>query len=892
MDAVARLNRTLAGRYALEREIGRGGMATVHLARDLKHDRLVAIKVLHPELAAALGPERFLAEIRTTANLQHPHILPLHDSGDADGALFYVMPFVVGETLRARLEREQQLPIEDALRITTQTLSALDYAHRHDVIHRDIKPENILLHDGAALVADFGIALAVTAAGGQRMTQTGLSLGTPQYMSPEQAMGEKKVDGRADIYAVGCVLYEMLTGEPPFTGPTVQAIVAKVMTEHAARVSTVRDKVPPHVEMAIEKALAKIPADRFASAAQFAEALGRESGLPHVTDARAGSRALPARHRRALAGLSVAAVLLGAAAAAGWWKATHPPSGEPVRFTLTMEKNEILTDPPGLSLAVSPDGRAVAYLASSGAGRLIYVRKLGEPRGHPIPGTEGALDVRFSPDGKSLAYNAGSFAGIEQRPRSGIFKVPVDGGPVVFLQAATEWSGMSWGNAEPIVYGNEGKLWKVSARGSSPELIVAPDTSAGEGSAGDPLILPDGETVAFRITTRAGQRIGLGSLSGGKHTIVDLEGYNTIAYVNGWLVFGRLDGTIAAAKVNLRKGRVTSDVVQVMDGVRARPGGGLAAAMSRAGGGTAAFLRGSGGGSLIVVDERGTTVFSAPERRHYFYPTWSPDGRRLAISVASYETGRFTNDLWVLDTESRILSRLLSGDGDQPVWTPDGKRIVYAKAWAPAVLGIYWIAVDGSAPEELLVKGRFRDLSFARDGRLFAARMDSTATGQRPPVALWSIDPVGDRMPRPVISGSAKLISAMASPDGRWVVYQSDETGRYEVYVRPLSAAGGRVQISSGGGVEPRWSRDGRRVFYRNGVGAFLAVTVADAGGSVSIARRDSLFLDRYASYDATHPNYDVHPDGRRFVVIDDATDQARVEVVVNWLTELRAKLK
>jgi serine/threonine protein kinase len=273
-DFVAQLNAAVAGRHGIEKEIGQGGMATVYLARDLRHHRQVALKVLHPDPAAALGAERFLAEIKTTANLQHPHILPLHDSGEADGHLFYVMPFVAGETLRQRLDRETQLPLDDALRIPREVLAALDYAHRHGVVHRDIKPENILLHDGSALVADFGIALAVTAAGGQRMTQTGLSLGTPQYMAPEQAMGERIIDGRADIYAAGAVLYEMLTGEPPFTGPSVQAIVAKVMTERPLAPSRVRVTVPPHVEVSVMWSLSKLPADRFATAAQFSDALG------------------------------------------------------------------------------------------------------------------------------------------------------------------------------------------------------------------------------------------------------------------------------------------------------------------------------------------------------------------------------------------------------------------------------------------------------------------------------------------------------------------------------------------------------------------------------------------------------------------------------------------
>src|SRR3954471_5760813 len=280
----SRLSTALSDRYTLEREIGVGGMATVYLAHDLKHDRDVAIKVLHPDLGAALGAERFLAEIRTTARLQHPHILPLLDSGEAAGLLYYVMPYVTGETLRDRLTRERQLPIEDAVRIACEVADALGEAHVHGIVHRDIKPENILLRGGHALVADFGIALAVQTAGGQRMTQTGLSLGTPQYMSPEQAMGDRTIDARTDIYSLGAVTYELLTGDPPFSGSTVQAIVAKVLTERPTAPTAVRDTVPPSVERAVLTALAKLPADRFASAEKFAEALTRtdasyESGV-------------------------------------------------------------------------------------------------------------------------------------------------------------------------------------------------------------------------------------------------------------------------------------------------------------------------------------------------------------------------------------------------------------------------------------------------------------------------------------------------------------------------------------------------------------------------------------------------------------------------------------
>jgi tetratricopeptide (TPR) repeat protein/tRNA A-37 threonylcarbamoyl transferase component Bud32 len=272
-DLLTHLRAAVSGRYAIEREVGRGGMATVYLAQDLKHRRRVAIKVLQPEIAAALGPDRFLREIETAARLNHPHILALHDSSEADGFLYYVMPYVEGESLRDRLNREGQLPIDDAVAITGAVASALSYAHGQDVVHRDIKPENILLSGGEAVVADFGIAGAIAAAAGGKLTQTGIVLGTPAYMSPEQASGERTIDGRSDVYSLGCVLYEMLAGEPPFTGHTTQAIIAKRFTDPVPSVRRLRDTVSPRVDRAIAKAMARAPVDRFATTQQFAEAL-------------------------------------------------------------------------------------------------------------------------------------------------------------------------------------------------------------------------------------------------------------------------------------------------------------------------------------------------------------------------------------------------------------------------------------------------------------------------------------------------------------------------------------------------------------------------------------------------------------------------------------------
>jgi len=420
-----RLSQALANRYRIERELGQGGMATVYLASDLRHDRKIALKVLRPELAAVIGAERFLAEIKTTANLQHPHILPLFDSGEADSFLFYAMPFVEGETLRVRLNREKQLPIADAIRIASEVASALDYAHRHNVIHRDIKPENILLHDGSALVADFGIALAASKAGSTRMTETGMSLGTPHYMSPEQAMGEREITARSDIFSLGCVLYEMLLGEPPFTGPTAQSIVAKVMSERPALLTPRRERIPAGLEAATLTALEKLPADRFATAAEFAVALTATPDPRLVT----GAGTKPATVARTGIDWRVAGagILLGAALTAGVFATRGSSSGEGASGT----RSQLTFNGRSWAPAISPDGEYVAYVdirCPRGPRNPCTSSLLVQGRGsdRPVVIWHDALGIaspRFTQDGNSLVVSAQLDAA-----RVGLFVLPRLGG--------------------------------------------------------------------------------------------------------------------------------------------------------------------------------------------------------------------------------------------------------------------------------------------------------------------------------------------------------------------------------------------------------------------------------------------------------------------------------
>ena len=380
---VDRLNAALEGRYVIERTLGEGGMATVYLADDLKHHRKVALKVLKPELAVVVGAERFLAEIKVTANLQHPHILPLHDSGEADSFLYYVMPYVRGETLRDRLDREKQLPVEEAVRIATAVGNALDHAHRHEIIHRDIKPGNILLQDGEPVVADFGIALAVGAGGGTRLTETGLSLGTPYYMSPEQATGDQVVGASTDIFALASVLFEMLVGDPPFPGSTAQAVLGKIIAGPAASATEQRPAVPANVDAALRRALEKLPADRFPSAQDFVRALGDEHfryGEPVGAGAAVGSSPW-----NRLTG-AFAALAAGLALMLGWSQLRPEPPAPVARYSLARDQGQV----PNEWLSLSPDGLAMVMSYPDAP----LVEAVGRPQRDARARRGGAADLR------------------------------------------------------------------------------------------------------------------------------------------------------------------------------------------------------------------------------------------------------------------------------------------------------------------------------------------------------------------------------------------------------------------------------------------------------------------------------------------------------------------
>jgi serine/threonine protein kinase len=463
---LTKLQTALAGRYQLDRELGAGGMATVYLAQDVRHARRVAVKELRPELSAVIGAERFLGEIKLTANLQHSHILPLFDSGEADSFLFYVMPFVEGETLRTRLNREKQLPVAEAVRIATEVASALDYAHRHGVVHRDIKPENILLHDGQAMVADFGIALAASKASGDRMTETGMSLGTPHYMSPEQAMGEREITARSDVYALGAVLYEMLTGDPPFTGSTAQAIVARVVTESPRPLLPQRHTIPPHIEAAVLTALEKLPADRFGTASEFAEALATPTYTAPATAPTVATPAapIPTRARASSWVTAVAVAVAAIATAAALWSWFRPKPAPMVnRFSLLLRPAEALRPSPTASnIAISPDGTKLVYIGPAEGGTRLWLRDHDKLRPTPIPGTEGVVSPFFSPDGRQLGFI---------RNGRTVRILSLEGGPPLTLSDSINSSGGDWGTDGYVYIEVDSGLARIRATGGPLEPL-------------------------------------------------------------------------------------------------------------------------------------------------------------------------------------------------------------------------------------------------------------------------------------------------------------------------------------------------------------------------------------------------------------------------------------
>ena len=887
-DPVTRLNAALEGRYAIERELGEGGMATVYLADDLKHERKVALKVLKPELAAVVGAERFLAEIKTTANLTHPHILPLHDSGEADGFLIYVMPHIEGESLRERIDREKQLGVEDAVAITQKVANALDYAHQHGVVHRDIKPGNILLSEqGEPLVADFGIALAVAQAGGGRITETGLSLGTLHYMSPEQATGDRDVDPRSDVYALGCVLYEMLAGQPPFSATTAQAVLVKILTADAPSIRSERRTVPPHVGHALAQALEKLPADRFTSAAEFAAALGDESftykvrARTSVTASTPESIAtpptMPGPWKRLMIATTTLAALLATLAAWGWLRSPPAPEpGVPTRAAVTGVN--LSEGGGGWRLAISPDGRSILKVEQGS----IHMRTASDPEWRQLPNTEGGGNPTFSPDGQSVAFN---FAG-----GPGISKVSIIGGPA--LPVTTSGGDAHWGFDDTIVYGDGGWLYRVASSGGEPELLLESDSV----SVVRPHLLPNGRAVvfgtAFRATT---SRILIFEIETGEVRELIPSG-NQPRYVStGHLIYGHGDGALMAVPFDIESLQVTGAPVTLLPSLAVFAGGASQFAVSQTG--TLVYRTGGRGLSVTPawVERDGTAREIDPGWRAQGLPTrsslaLSPDGGRLALGNLDSQG---TWDLWVKQLDTGPLSRLtFEGSYNfRARWSLDGRSLMFVSDRGGAGGDLWSKRADGSGTAELVLdtRGSVREASYTPDGTWLVFREGALAAAD-----IYAIRPGVDSVAVPLDATEFQERSIALSRDGRWLAYVSDRSGRNEVYVRPFpDASSGLVQVSTDGGDDPVWAHNGRELFYRNGANEMVAVQIS---GDPTFVAGEQAVLFSMADYLPSNGNplYDMSPDDRRFVMLrtgNEGAASAGAYLVTNWFEELRQRM-
>jgi serine/threonine-protein kinase len=884
-DVLARLTESLADRYRIERELGAGGMATVFLAHDLRHDRDVAIKVLHPDLGAALGGERFLSEIRTTARLQHPHILPLLDSGSANGLLYYVMPLVTGETLRGRLERERQLPIADAVRIAREIADALAYAHELGVIHRDIKPENILLQGGHATVADFGIALAVQQAGGHRMTQTGLSLGTPQYMSPEQAMGEKSIDARSDLYALAAVTYEMLVGEAPFTGPTVQAIVARVMTEEPRPLHTQRKAIPEHVEDAVLRALEKLPADRFSSAREYADALqGSATGSTSrtaTTASRARGAAIGRSSWRARAKDPVVLGLLGIALAsvglAAWERReVKPEAAKVVRFTIPAPQDASSNSLGLNTLDISRDGRALVYVGQGDGRRpVLMLRTLGDITPRPLPGTEEANNPIFSPDGRWVAFLRGNQ----------LFKIAVDGDrPQLLAPVLGVFNGMSWSTTGVILVSGNIAMYAVPDVGGQPRQLGKPNRRGGEVDQDSPHVLDADGVYLYASTTSSSvstSRIAIATLATGEQTVFDVPGWQPLGIVDGVLVYVAAGGVIMGVPIDVRARKITGKPVQLVSDVSVNPTTGLGRA-SLSADGTLFYQTGTQASQIVMAGVDGSVRTLLAEPREYAFPRLSPDGRRLAVAIGATDR----RDIWIYDLGAQTATRFTNEGttNERPEWSPDGRRVLF-RTDRRARSAIWWRPTDLSADATPLIEGAHIDVFEAvltPDMRTVVYQLDTIGAD------LLYRSVTGDTTQHIVSNSAAIENMPRLSPDGRWITFVTDESGRNEVVVQPFPGPGGRIQISSGGGSEPVWSHDGRRLFYRGG-GHLMAATL-DLAKSFGVTRRDTLLTDVFQYAANPHANYDAMADGTHFVFLK-AAREGNMIVATNWKAVIRAQM-
>ncbi len=894
-DVQDQLQQALGTAYVIERELGGGGMSRVFVADEAALGRKVVVKVLRPELTEALSAERFKREVRLAARLQHPHIVALLAAGEiGPGLLYYTMPYVDGESLRARLSHDGGLPIALVVRVLSDLASALAYAHRAGVVHRDVKPENILLSDGGAVITDFGIAKAISASRdgegthdprrSTTLTGVGISLGTPAYMAPEQAAGEA-VDHRADLYSFGVVAYEMLAGRAPFEGRTVQQLLAAHAVEAPDHIAKRRPSVPAPLGALVMRLLEKNPADRPQSADDVRRAIDEQSttntrgdatvfgGAP-LTPNVAASRGPSSGVSLALVG--VATAIIGAAMAAMFLRSHADPA--PQRTVMST-----ITPPPGYELrpegglGLSPDGSKLALVASDASGATaVWIRSLDSITATRLEGSEGGAGPFWSPDGTSLGYFGGGQLRI----------VDLRSGTTRKLCPTRRAGGGTWTTKNVIVYSPDflsSPLFKVSAAGGPCTQLTK--YRPGESIHRRPSTMADGRHVLFSNGPTGATNLLAADVATGAITDVRASGFDAQFVAPDWMLFrDAVSGPLYAQRLDLEtltpRGEMRAVLGRIM-GIRTLPGYAALPGM------LVVIPPVNEGRSLVWVNRESSvvdSVLSPTEPAAYFGAVSAAvthDGRRIAFAAAG--------PLWIYDRDRKVATRVyeerVAGQAIlDPAWDPGDSLLVYRTLFTgDLALKIYHIGIDRS--DSLFASGRrnLRTPAWSPDGRRIVFQLSAGDTVARDEIWIYSVsehrawrawEPLGN------------LSSGRWSPDGEWLAYVSDETGAPEVYVRRVSGPGGAVRVSTAGGEFPAWRDDGRELYYRSPNGAILTVAVKLGPGIVlsapSVAVAGPPFSRTVHWFDAT-------PDGQRFVGFG-REDPLSFLLVLNWASRLPAR--
>jgi Tol biopolymer transport system component len=850
-------------------------MGEVYRARDTRLDRTVAVKVLPGHLSASEEVrQRFEREAKTISQLSHPHICALYDVGNQDGVEYLVMEFLEGETLADRLVRGP-LPLEQTLRYGIEIAGALDKAHRQGIVHRDLKPGNVMLTKSGVKLLDFGLAKGLvpaaspsgmtslpTIAGTTPLTQEGTILGTFQYMAPEQLEG-READARSDIFAFGAVLYEMATGKKAFSGASQASLIGAILHLEPQPISTVQPAAPSALDRVVKTCLAKDPEERFHTAHDAGLQLkwiaqgGSEAGIPApAVPRRSGRRSLAAGLLGFLAGAALAGIAVRA-----YFSPAAPAPRQASRFDLMTSTGNPVFSAPWNPLAISRDGRQVAAVLSESGGWRIFLHRFEQAGWTPVAGTEGATSPAFSPDGHWIAFQQGGK----------IKRVAVSGGTALVVCEGGTSYGIAWGEDDVIWFGTNAGLMRVPAAGGKAQVAVA--VQAGQLSLRRPQILPGGKSMIFTALTSGtpATRIEAVSLDTGRRKTLVEGGYQPAYSPTGHLIYipSQVGGVPIALPFDARRLEVTGPPVPAPEEAV------NTFVLSESG--TLAYLAAVGGqfNSLAWVDRTGKAQ-PLPAPTHVFeQPRLSPDGKSAAVTTREGDL-----DVWIYGLERGTLMRFTNDpeEDETPAWSPDGRRIAFRRN-----LSIFTKAADGAGAEELAATSNlnWHVGSYTPDARALVVYALG-ANGED--IFTLPLDPKAS--PTPFLQTPASEKAPTLSPDGRWIAYCSDESGRDEIYVQPYPGPGGKVQVSTDSGAEPVWARNGREIFYRKAE-KMMAVDVSTQP-SFSASTPRMLFEGRFTRGHRGHANYDVSPDGNHFLMIQgQESGSIPIHVVLDWSAEL-----